>query len=92
MKETKSEVYINLSEEQLHKLDVIHSCFEEEVSRSRMIGGFIDDRFAYALEILNREGELSIAGLEHGLTLLPDWLQDRTREGIAAELEKQLKE
>ena len=81
-----------MSEEQLHKLDVIHSCFEEEVSRSNMIGGFIDDKFAYALEVLYRQGELSIDGLEYGLNVLPDWLQDRTREGITAVLEKQLKD
>ena len=80
----KSDVYINLTEEELWKLDVIQSSFEEQVTRKTMIGEFINSAFGSALKVLYEADEITEEGLEDGLEHLPEYLQDVYRKRIAA--------
>ena len=79
----KSDVYINLTEEQLWKLDVIQTSFEEQVSRKTMVGEFINSAFGSALKVLYEADEIDEEGLENGLDHLPEYLQDVYRKKIA---------
>ena len=79
----KSDVYINLTEEQLWKLDVIQSSFEEQVSRKTMISEFINSAFGSALKVLYETDSITEEGLENGLDHLPEYLQDVYRKKIA---------
>ena len=80
----KSDVYVNLTEEQLWKMDVIQSSFEEQVSRKTMIGEFINSAFGSALKVLYETDSITEEGLEEGLDHLPEYLQDVYRKRIAA--------
>ena len=84
----KCEEYIRLTEEVCWKLDVIASSFEEVVSKKMIIEAALDQYFSLALQILYREGEISDEGLQTGLDHMDQLLADKTRELIAAEMDK----
>ena len=81
------EEYIRLTDDSLHKLEVIQSSISDEKTKKQLVEGGVDLMFAHALENLWEEGELSSEGLENGLSYLEDYLAERVR-GRIEKLEK----
>ena len=81
----KQEEYVRLTEEYCFKLDVIQSAIIEEKSKKELVEGGLDLLFANALRNLHEDDEITEEGLENGLDLLPDFLEDRLRNELAEE-------
>ena len=82
----KSNVYINLTEEMLWKLEVIQSSIEEQVSRKTMLEGGIDLMFSTALKVLYREQQITDEEMKEGLEHLPDDFAETLCKEIGWEL------
>jgi len=80
---TEEDMYLQLTEEDIFKIDFIRSTIEQEVSRPKVVGGMLDEGFGIAICIQHREGELTPEGLQHALGLLDDELKSVVLEKIS---------
>ena len=76
------EEYIRLTDDSLHKLEVIQSALSEEKTKKQLVEGGLDIMFGHDLEDLWEGGELSAEGLENGLSYLEDYLAEKVRGRI----------
>ena len=72
-----SDTFIKLTSENLYKMGVINSAYEDTTSKGEIIEAGINMMFAHALEVLYQSSEISDEGLEMGLNKLPDYLKER---------------
>ena len=80
----QTEEYIKLTEDVLHKLAVIKSSIEEEMTKKQLIEGGVDLMYGYALRFLYMGGEITEEGLENGLS----YLEDYHAEKVLSEIDK----
>ena len=81
-----TETYIRLTDEMVHKLNVISTSIQETTSQKQLVEGGIDLMFSNALRFLYRDGEITKSGLENGLEMLEDYLAEKTRKEIEKEI------
>ena len=84
MKVTQEE-YVRLTEEYCFKLDVVNSSIIEDKTKKELVEGGIDIMLFNALRNLYEDDEITEEGLENGLDLLPDFLEERLRKELAEE-------
>ena len=75
--------FIELTEEDIFKINFIKSTVEEEVSSQRVIKGMLNEGYGFAIYVQHREGKLTPDGLEYALGLLCDELKDVISDKIA---------
>jgi len=80
--QVKEDVYIRLSEEDLFKIDVINSAYEEDVSKKVIIREMINVMLKSALEILHEENLITEDAFDYAADLLPDYLEQDLREKL----------
>ena len=83
MKVTQEE-YVRLTEEYCFKLDVVNSSIIEDKTKKELVEGGIDIMLFNALRNLYEDDEITDEGLEEGLNLLPDHLEEVLREELEA--------
>ncbi len=76
------EEYVRLTDDSLHKLEVIQSCISDEMTMKELVEGGVDLMFTTALGDLWEAGELTSEGLENGLSYLEDYLAEKVRRRI----------
>tara|TARA_B100000287_G_scaffold326335_1_gene310651 strand:+ start:87 stop:347 length:261 start_codon:yes stop_codon:yes gene_type:complete len=82
LSQVHEEVYIKLSEEDLFKLDIIDSAYEEVVSKKVVIREMINIMLKRALEILYSEDQITKDAFNYAAALLPDYLEQEMREKL----------
>tara|TARA_Y100001968_G_C19254331_1_gene666001 strand:- start:370 stop:630 length:261 start_codon:yes stop_codon:yes gene_type:complete len=82
LSQSREDVYIRLSEEDLFKLDIIDSAYEEIVSKKVVIREMINIMLKRALEILYVENQITKDGFNYAASLLPDYLEQEMREKL----------
>ena len=83
----QTEEYIRLSEDVLHKLKVIKSSIQEEMTKKQLIEGGVDLMYGNALRYLYTGGEITEEGLENGLSYLEDYHQEKVLREIDKDME-----
>ena len=78
----QTESYVRLSEEMVFKLDVIGSSISDPTTHKKLVEGGIDLMYGNALRNLYLDDEITLDGLNEGLTHLEDYHSEVVRERI----------
>jgi len=86
--DVSSATYIRLTEEDLGKLDVIQSSFEEATTDRQLVRGGIDNLYINSLRYRYRDGEITDEGLENGLSHVEDYMAEKIMKVIEKDMAK----
>ena len=76
--------FIELTEEDIFKIDFIRSSIEEEVSRGRLLEALLEEGMGLAITKQHKDGQLTPDALAFALNLLPDDLKELVLEHISS--------